>query len=124
MVDVHQYEDGLIGVSDNVTTIFLTPENIAEINRIVAERQKKIENEERALLARLLAKYPPPAVPPIMWPPPCGPGEPFPLKPWSDTTGTCAKCGITLSRVMGYVCPRNDCPSGLGGHVTMGGFGT
>jgi len=27
----------------------------------------------------------------------------------------CGKCGITLSQVMSYCCPNNDCPCGLGG---------
>lgn len=28
--------------------------------------------------------------------------------------GRCAKCGITLSQVMCYSCPNNDCPCGMG----------
>ena len=108
-----------IYVGGEKVAIDLTDEEIAEINRIVAERQKKVEDAERAELARLLAKYP--QAEPI-WP--HGPGEPFPIKPWSDTAGKCAKCGITFSGVMGYVCPRNDCPAGLGGPATMAGFVT
>jgi hypothetical protein len=27
----------------------------------------------------------------------------------------CGRCGITLSPVMGYVCPHANCPCGLGG---------
>lgn len=28
---------------------------------------------------------------------------------------SCAKCGIQLDRVMGYVCSQSGCPTGLGG---------
>lgn len=26
----------------------------------------------------------------------------------------CTKCGLQLNKVMGYVCPNADCPTGLG----------
>lgn len=39
--------------------------------------------------------------------------------PYKPTTtwipSNCAKCGLTLDRVMGYVCPHMGCPTGLGG---------
>lgn len=39
-----------------------------------------------------------------------GPHEPI---------GECSKCGIKLYRIMGYYCPREDCPCGLGSGFTM-----
>ena len=27
------------------------------------------------------------------------------------TSGSCSKCGIDMSKPMGYACPNNDCPS-------------
>lgn len=29
---------------------------------------------------------------------------------YNPTVAICGACGIELKQVMGYVCPRNDCP--------------
>lgn len=39
---------------------------------------------------------------------------PDPLVPYWDSK-QCPKCGIKLDGPMGYVCPNNPCPAGLGG---------
>lgn len=39
--------------------------------------------------------------------------EPWPLEPLSKLD--CPQCGIKLEGVMGYYCPHDDCPCGLGG---------
>jgi len=44
------------------------------------------------------------------------PGSPGPMFPTVTLSG-CAVCGIGAGKVMGYVCPRGDCPS----KVTCGG---
>ncbi|WP_143328290.1 hypothetical protein [Caballeronia pedi] len=36
----------------------------------------------------------------------------------------CPKCGITLAPVMGYVCGRGDCPTGLGGMICVAQTGS
>jgi hypothetical protein len=60
---------------------------------------------------------------PVTWPVgpihPPRPTEWRPSKPWDDL-GSCSKCGIKLSPVMGYVCSRVDCPTGLGGSSGVG----
>jgi len=35
------------------------------------------------------------------------------------TVLTCPKCGLSISGVMGYVCTRSGCPTGLGGSSVM-----
>lgn len=45
------------------------------------------------------------------WPDPLVPK--WPNYPQSDNR--CSKCGIKLDGAMGYVCPNNPCPTGLGG---------
>jgi hypothetical protein len=44
---------------------------------------------------------------------------PTPPIPWPNIPNLgeqrCPTCGITLSPVMGYVCGKADCPTGLGG---------
>lgn len=35
--------------------------------------------------------------------------------------GVCGECGIQLYDVMGYVCPRPFCPTGLGGIMCHAG---
>ena len=39
-----------------------------------------------------------------------------PINPYDPIVelGSCSKCGIKLSGVMGYCCPRPDCATGLG----------
>lgn len=44
---------------------------------------------------------------------PYQPQIPPPTYPFNQTV--CPTCGITLSGVMGYVCPNARCPTGLGG---------
>lgn len=51
--------------------------------------------------------------------------SPMPSTPWNPSQPygplintpkqSCPKCGITLDKVMGYCCPNNPCPTGLGG---------
>lgn len=31
----------------------------------------------------------------------------------------CGECGLELHRAMGYVCPRINCPTGLGGSTCL-----
>lgn len=38
----------------------------------------------------------------------------LPLYPAPPMPTTCSGCGIQLGQVMGYCCPRNDCPTGMG----------
>lgn len=33
----------------------------------------------------------------------------------NPVVGICGKCGLELRMVMGYYCPHNHCPTGLGG---------
>lgn len=40
---------------------------------------------------------------------------PDPYIPFYEGKRICPKCGITIEGVMGYVCPHNNCPTGLGG---------
>jgi len=40
---------------------------------------------------------------------------PVPSRPYEWRDSNCPKCGIKLSGVMGYCCPRSGCPTGLGG---------
>jgi len=46
-------------------------------------------------------------------PMPSIPMSPLPEPYWN--TKQCPKCGIKLDGPMGYVCPNNPCPTGLGG---------
>ena len=59
---------------------------------------------------------------------PSAPFSPMPSTPYPDTlprpytiptpyweSKKCPKCGINLDGPMGYVCPNNPCPTGLGG---------
>lgn len=39
---------------------------------------------------------------------------PIPTPPWMVEKKRCSKCGIELHQVMGYCCPRLDCPCGMG----------
>ena len=34
--------------------------------------------------------------------------------PTSDVWGVCPMCGLKLNQVMGYCCPNQRCPTGLG----------
>lgn len=54
---------------------------------------------------------PMPSVPQIQ------PTAPFPdpLVPWFDQKNKCPKCGLVCEGAMGYVCPNNPCPMGMGG---------
>jgi hypothetical protein len=45
--------------------------------------------------------------------PPNEPQKPFGI------IGTCPKCGIELHQVMGYWCPKAECPTGLGSKSTL-----
>jgi len=63
--------------------------------REIEERLKKLEQERQQIPMPLPVPFPdPPQYPP--------------QKP------QCSKCGLQLHDVMGYVCPRTDCPTGLG----------
>lgn len=72
MASVTGYDSGAISISDGIHTIYLSADDIAEINRIVAERQKKIEDAERAEYERLKKKFDPvvamPEPTPTRWP--------------------------------------------------------
>ncbi len=39
------------------------------------------------------------------------PGSP----PYDPVVSVCGKCGLELRQVMGYVCSKPGCPTGLGG---------
>jgi hypothetical protein len=39
----------------------------------------------------------------------------IPSDPYTPTFTKCSKCGLNLEKVMGYVCPNNPCPCGMGG---------
>lgn len=41
------------------------------------------------------------------------PNEPPPWLP-KEALHKCSKCGLEMKGVMGYCCPRLDCPSGMG----------
>jgi len=45
---------------------------------------------------------------------PAPPIEPHELFPQPLSLGKCLVCGLILYPVMGYVCPRAGCPTGLG----------
>lgn len=40
---------------------------------------------------------------------------PFPPFPSIETKPTCPKCGLVCEGAMGYCCPNNPCPMGMGG---------
>lgn len=40
-------------------------------------------------------------------------GPIHPVNPLQRNT-QCSKCGIKLEGLMGYCCPRGDCPTGMG----------
>jgi len=88
----------------NVTT---TGEEIAVLKHRIAELERVV-----AILARerdMRQPYASPGVPTPMWP----------VYP-APTANTCARCGLKLEGVMGYVCPNGgNCPTGLGGAVCM-----
>ena len=50
---------------------------------------------------------------------PTNPYAPFfpiePMEPSPTLADECPKCGIKLTGIMGYVCTRVDCPTGLSG---------
>ena len=31
----------------------------------------------------------------------------------------CGECGLEIYRSMGYCCPKQNCPTGLGGYATL-----
>lgn len=33
----------------------------------------------------------------------------------NPTVAVCGQCGLEVKNVMGYYCPRQNCPAGLGG---------
>lgn len=41
------------------------------------------------------------------------PGGYWNVPQWAVPTA-CSKCGLKIEGTMGYVCNRNDCPTGLG----------
>jgi hypothetical protein len=79
-----------------------------------ATLEEKIEDLSRRLSrleSNVVRNYGPITAEPATKPlPPAG--WPFPSV---GATSRCGECGITLSPVMGYVCARSHCPSGLGG---------
>ena len=80
--------------------------------RELIDRIEILEDEVRALreiIDRTIAvpyepSTAPPSTPGYLWP-----QLPQPTKP------QCSACGLVLHEVMGYVCSRVPCPSGLGG---------
>ena len=54
-----------------------------------------------------------PSTVPIIPPRPMQPLDPSPYDP-NPVVARCGRCGLGLQRVMGYVCPYADCPTGLG----------
>lgn len=40
---------------------------------------------------------------------------PDPIVPWYDQKNKCPKCGLVCEGAMGYCCPNNPCPMGMGG---------
>lgn len=57
------------------------------------------------------------SVPYIGAPFPSVPINPQPYNPFPsvETKPTCPKCGLVCEGAMGYVCPNNPCPMGMGG---------
>lgn len=51
-----------------------------------------------------------------MWNQPFGPIDQKPFMPivTNPPVIKCSTCGIKLEGVMGYCCPRGDCPTGMG----------
>lgn len=46
----------------------------------------------------------------------------YPMSPMPRNDGViaiCGECGLELQRVMGYCCPRANCPTGLGGATCL-----
>lgn len=41
-------------------------------------------------------------------------GPTIPYQPFQWPTDQCTRCGLKLDKVMGYVCPVPNCPTGLG----------
>lgn len=41
--------------------------------------------------------------------------QPYNPFPTMEPKQHCPKCGLKLEGVMGYVCPNNPCPTGMGG---------
>lgn len=41
-------------------------------------------------------------------------GPTTPHQPFQWPTNQCTRCGLQLDKVMGYVCPQPNCPTGLG----------
>lgn len=52
------------------------------------------------------------------FPSPITPAPEKPIFPYG-VIGKCSKCGIELNAVMGYYCPKQNCPSGLGSSVSL-----
>lgn len=68
----------------------------------IAELERRVERLEKGVHRN--GEVP---TPPIPW------GNPYvtPFEP-----NKCAKCGLKMESVMGYVCPQGgNCPAGLGG---------
>lgn len=81
-----------------------------------ARREKELDDALKKIIEKVreenpnifeLPKFP-------NWP--IGPDE-FPRPgdfPVDKPIGNCTTCGIELFQVMGYACPRTDCPTGMG----------
>ena len=73
-------------------------DRIGALEKRLAELERRVKDLEPNRLG--------PPIVPVPFPEP----NPFP----SDDSSTCPKCGMKWSGVMGYVCPRTDCPMGAG----------
>lgn len=80
------------------------------------ERKSRLDDQLREFLDRLMDENPDLFKIPVLPKWPIGPDE-FPRPgdfPTDAPIGKCNTCGIELFQVMGYACPRSDCPTGMG----------
>lgn len=82
-----------------------------ELKKELAEIKDRIEAIERRLdkPTKFGPRYDPNT--PDHWP---WPMLPLPDEPAKTGIEFCPRCGIEMKGVMGYVCNRIDCPTGLG----------
>lgn len=79
----------------------------------LALAQYRVDRLKRELARRSGAEKLPDSIPWI--PQPITPLPSWP--PFGQNKPSCGECGLVLERVMGYVCSRVPCPTGLGGPI-------
>lgn len=85
-----------------------------ELNLEILYKEIDALKKRIGILEELVKNKKPETNPPNIWP------NDFPNTPQLSSIPTCSKCGLDISKPIGYCCPNMDCPVGLGPIVCGG----